>query len=747
MGKKNFNWHVQVVKNCGNEAELHSNWFTVLAADYFDLTIGELQHERRGPKGIVDVRIMKKGRCQLAIELKRPGQEEPLENAFQQAHRYAFSFNFYKDGRIVYPLGILTNGKKAIIFDGSIEYPMAKAGKIVFDLTDEGGFSKFTKILDKVSNGEFAHSLQRAPYIDTRPEGILDKTLQKEFQDILKQIISVVDENILAFDYWVQLFLIAVLRDCGIIPNDKLKDLEKNGNILGVTKELNRLLNENFIPLNNEWNGLMWEIYGHTKKLCTRLDLLHADTLGYAYESVLKIIYGKEISSTSIYTPEDLAIEMIRKLKPTTEDVIIDTAAGSGTLLCVASEIAWESMENIDQRKLESFFSNNLIAIDCDKYALSCCKAMLLSTYVKILDTDPSELGANWRLPRLKGMNHENLFNCTVNKKVTLAIGNPPWGNIDAPKDRVRANKYRDLFQNTYRSIYSDDSDISIYVLRHMLDERIFHWGQNPRMGLLIKQQVLHNKSHENFRIWAKKENFKFIDHRSVKRFPHSPASLVAECFWGEMLKNKDFITTPLGVSHSNTSNSGLPIGKFIISAKGFEPSKKRVYIELAKRIKKTSDKRMWVKKVYPNARNLRTLLWDKSDSKDIMFVPRGTTFPKSIVKLTIEEEQLLASRSQVAAAFPYSWRGCEKLEKYGEQLKNLRYFMPREPASKDRLKFSLDMNGCSSGIGTSGHSIWLKKPEVPDDLFLCLGAWMASKQFMLQVALLHKDLRKYIKD
>lgn len=739
-----FEKHLSVVKSCKNEAELHSNWFTLLASQYFDISKEEVQHERRGPKGIIDVKLLKGGRCQIAVELKSP-EIENLDQHFLQAHQYAFSFNYYRDGKVVHPLGLLTNGKTVIIFDGSLPKGPAYASKEVLDLTKSEDFKKFLRIFSEIQIGHVGHErLHKQPYVDTRPVGLLDEKLQEELRSFLNKITAVVEESVLAFDYWVQLFLIAVLRDHGIVPNTLLNSLEKSGNVRGITIELNRLLNENFIPLNNEWSDLIWEIYGETGRFCTRLNLLHADTLGYAYESVLKIVHGENANSTSVYTPQDLAEEMILKLQPTIEDVILDSASGSGTLLCVAAEIAWSKIpkEQIRIEKLIKFFEDNLVAVDRDIYALKCCKAMLLCTYIKIFDHDPNEYSANWKLPRLKEIYHSNLFDIQINKPISLVVGNPPWGNIDAPNNRVGLRPQdRSLFQNSYRPIYSDDSDVCIYVIRHMLTSNMLVKGKNFRAGFLIKQQVLRNISHVHFRDWAAADNFKFIDHGARQRFPHSPASLVAECFIGVLSENTFVTKINSEVSESNVLNEGMPISDLVISAKGFEPSNKKVYLEIANRIKDSNLKKKWVKSLYPRAPVMVPVIWDSYSANKIMFVPRGMKFPGEI-SITAQEKKLLKERAQVAAEFPYSWRGCEKLEFYGSNLKNPRIFMPREPARDERVKAGIDLGG--TGIGTSGHSVWLKKPEVPLNIFKCLVAWVNSKYFMQQIEVAGINLRAH---
>ena len=128
---------------------------------FFD-PASEIQHERRGPRGVVDSKIVKNGRIQLAIELKKPERDTPLISSFIQAHRYAFSFNYFKNGTIVHPLGILTDGNVAIVFDGSLKRELAKAGSETIDLTNEIGYQKIYKYLEKyISGAQITSSTKR----------------------------------------------------------------------------------------------------------------------------------------------------------------------------------------------------------------------------------------------------------------------------------------------------------------------------------------------------------------------------------------------------------------------------------------------------------------------------------------------------------------------------------------------------------------------------------------------------------
>ena len=101
-----------------------------------------------------------------------------------------------------------------MIFDSSLEAEQSKASSKILDLTQESDFQKFNSIFVNVSDGKLGHSLHRSPVEDTRPVGILDERLQRKCKETLDNLKQSLSDDPMAFDYWVQLFLIAILRDC-----------------------------------------------------------------------------------------------------------------------------------------------------------------------------------------------------------------------------------------------------------------------------------------------------------------------------------------------------------------------------------------------------------------------------------------------------------------------------------------------------------------------------------------------------
>ena len=579
--------------------------------------------------------------------------------------------------------------------------------------------------------GQFAHRCQSPPTQDTRPVGLLEDRFHEDLSKLFHRIAEGVIDRCLAFDYWVQVFLIALLRDHGIVSNIALRDLREKRDASGITKELNRILNDHFIPIQSRDFDLIWDAYSATLGFCTRLNLLPIDMLGFGYEQMLKCVQSG--TKTSVYTPEDLAIGIIKRLSITPEDTILDCAAGTGTLLCIAAEEAWKGRRptsSEEVRRLAKFFAHNIIAIDRDPYALKCCKAMLLSTYVKILDREPSELRPNWCLPKLCHMHHGDLFETRLDKTVDVALGNPPWGNIDAENNPIGlSERIRTQLRSQHSAIYRDDTDTSTYVLKHVLEGKLCHLSPRFRAGFLIKQQILTNKSSDPFRRWAAKNSLKFIDHGNAVRFSRSPGSLVAECFYKVPWVGNAILT----VRPTAVPNVGIPLEQLIVAAKGFESGRLATYERLAERYADVVIAGPWIKPVYPTAAGGEHIVWDVTRSGRVFFVPRGVVFPKDIA-LTMEEKSELSQRKDVAAKYPYSWRGCEKLEAYGKDMSCPRIFMPRQPSARPagRVLAGIDRNG--EGIGTSGQSIWLKKPKVSTDTFFCIAGWANSKYFLRQL-------------
>lgn len=736
-----FEKHLKIVESCETEIALESTWFPELIRNFFDVTLHEIHHQKRNPKGIQDIAIYKEGRCRIAIELKKPKLSKPLIDSFQQAWRYPQAFLNPRKGLTVYPLGILTNGKEAILFDpGYDDYEIAQSKSILLDLIQEDGYNRFIDILDKISKNQLGHFLHRPPIKDLRPEDSLDGRLRKKCQKMIRDLNAEIKDKYITFNYWVQLFLIAILRDNGIIPNDILKQYERNKNINGLTNELNRILHDNFEPFELQYNDLIWKLYKQTSLFPTRLNLCTADTLGATYEYILKTL-SSDLESTSVYTPEDLAKELILKVNPNKKDKILDPAAGSGTLLCIASEIAWEGFnyKTDSIKSLTNFFEKNLFAIDRDDLALRCCKTMLLSTYVKILDIEPVDLGKNWQLPKIKNCFNDDLFfKSKIKDKISMIVGNPPWGNIHAQDNPCRLNKEHFLlFKKMHKVIYHDESDLCGYVLKHIFDQKLCDFEKdNLRIAFLMKQQILTNMSNKPFRKWAEENNFQMYNHGEVKRFIQCSTPRVAEAIYIENIKPDKF---EIPLDNIENLNVGIPISEFVFASNGFQPSKRKEYIKIASRLNefiKENKLDQYLKPVYPSVpEGILPIFWDVDNATNIFYLPRGIPLPFSSNYLLKSEKNELLERKGLAKNYPYSWRGCEKLSLYGNDLSAPRIFMPKNPrtrSGKKRTIAAIDIHG--RGIGTTGQSILIKKPNVSLIDFKCIVGWLNSTYFLKQL-------------
>ena len=156
------------VKKSDNEATLKSNWFVRLMDVADENNVIRKEWEPLNQRGRKDVSLIIENRERCIVELKSPTLEDDLSNHFEQIYRYVFPSNYWRDGFSVPPLGILTNGKEAIVFDGSIENmadALQDADKFILDVA---GTEKLIKIINNIANGNLGCDKHKPPRKDNR---------------------------------------------------------------------------------------------------------------------------------------------------------------------------------------------------------------------------------------------------------------------------------------------------------------------------------------------------------------------------------------------------------------------------------------------------------------------------------------------------------------------------------------------------------------------------------------------------
>lgn len=705
---------IPVVERAWSESDLTHNWFTRIleAANPKDILVQ--RWEKKNQHGRKDLSLSFEGRERCIIEFKKPSLTD-LRSCFEQAHRYGYSSNYWRDGSLIPVLGVLTNGLTAIVFDGSAPLNESLRTAEDFAISNEVGLQKFIKIFKKISQGDLGHKLHKPILTDSREEARnvvedLSAELLKYFRWFNKEQLKE------PFDAMLQMFLVAVLRDCGYIPTRTLQKFYDAGDWNKVSDLLNEMLASNFTRLPHGRDTVVQKVYQETETLCARLDRIPPDCLGMVYESVLHKITGNK-ATTSYYTPHEMAMTILHELKPTPDEVFLDPSCGSGTFLTSAIEyIVTEHPKMAAPEKLFSYVKNNLRGLDRDAYACQVAKAMVLAAVANQLDFDPSQ--RELVLPNLKNsVIHADLFLHTPKSRFDVIAGNLPWGHVDGKrKDCVLDPSTRKKMEplNEYKSFYRN-VDVSSIALEHIRELFLKNRG---RLGLLVKQQSLYGQdSAKMFIPYAKSAGIKFWDYGQHQWF-NNIASLTAVAWVGR--NQKQFIENKSDRNESLAS-SGLNVGRYGSFHLGFQSSADSIYKAAA--LKKVNVG--LVRELYPDNASLGHFLLPRTAEK-IVFLPPGTTAPNSFLNsISKEDRQKLKNRKQVADKTPYSWRGAEGCKFY------------RFDHSQSRIVFQKYFNGirmraaideAGQRIGISTQVVFIPNKECPSWIPWCLLAWLNSK-------------------
>jgi len=688
------NWLVEILNTCAPQESLKRHW------------------EKKHQQGRCDLSLRYGDRDVCIVETKIPTVTNLQDyKYFQQAHRYAYSQNYWRNGKLVPPLGILTNGYTAIIFDGGMTCNKSFKTKEFIDLTNTLGLKKFHNIFKNLSEGKLGHRLHSEPKTDER--NLIVEELSKE---LLKYYNWFSEQHTrYAFEYMLQMFLISVLRDCGFIPTREMRKCYESGNWNNMSILLNEMLSANFHLLPKGKQTVVERVYQETTTLCARLDRVPPDCLGLVYEKILHKIHG-EAASTSYYTPQELALTVIKKLDLKPRDRFLDPSCGSGTFLTAAIDyLAKKYPEMRNDKALFSYVKRNLCGVDRDVYACHVAKTMVLAAVATHLDFDPAE--RELRLPKLdKTIIHTDLFLYEPSKKFDAIAGNLPWGHVDGRrKDLILDPKIRkSMGLNEYESYYRN-VDISSICLEHI---RELFLQRKGRLGLLVKQQTLYGSGSKKFQDYAKKAGIKFWDYGAKKWF-ENPASLTA-ISWVKT-GQKNFIEKQYE-SGKSIAEDGLELKKYGSFFKGFESAADPVYRLWARR----NPNSQLVMRVYPTLRESRHFLLPRA-SRRIAFIRAGiSATPEFVEGLESVEEQRLLNRAQVAQAYSYSWRGSEGIEHYRFDGTQMRIVFSRNFTYGNRMFGMLDKKG--ECIGITSHTIFIPNDETEEWQVYTILGWLNSK-------------------
>lgn len=520
------------------ESDLGHHWFTKVleVAGYGSTGLGTFRTERRvnGKGGLArqDFTLFVNSRPLIHVELKRPSvrleREHLSEDHFLQAHRYAVSHYVCKNDEYVTPMGVLTNGKLAYLFDGSIERPeKALQRSLLLDLTKPEDVARLLGLIDvdtiQKNGGYLKNEVIDRPVVQLNRAALqgADSWLSQTLIGIYKDMRACKLDERESFTATITFFLTAILRDCGYIPTEQLMAFEEAGDWISLVKtlefHLRSPLNALYIP--EELHNQAFKFYSRTQFLPVRLDVFPADGLGRAYEDLLHHVKGNE-ARTSYYTPRELIDGILSELKITKTHRVLDPCTGSSAFLTSCVERCFRLGAEHDPREIKKYIETKLVGVDKDWFAVQVSKAALTAIYARYL---PDE--AVFRAPK------SNIFECDFfefdayckKAKVGLAfdriVGNPPWGDHLHWLDQRFHGEVRN-----YRS-YRRQTCVSIYVYEKAITDFL---KPNGQIGMVLKHELIDGASHDRFRDFLTTVGAVVWDYGRKKLFTNNSQAIVA---------------------------------------------------------------------------------------------------------------------------------------------------------------------------------------------------------------------------
>ena len=380
--------------------------------------------------------------------------------------------------------------------------------------------------------------------VRAKPNGTCDRALAENLFKSYNLINAKVKDGKTAIDYTMQVFLLAVLRNCGFVSVSEIDHaLFEAKNVSWVHTVLQKWISKNFLPVSKAHLNVFIEAYNISRPYDVRVDAMPQEELGYAYETFINRV--NELKLTEFYTPTELVEDVLNELQVQSDDIVFDPTCGCGSFLVAAVKKLFPPgiSERAEIKRLSKFISKNVFGNDRDFYAICIAKASLLSLFVERLGVDPmAESGLEMPFIKENFFNQDFfLFDWPSNlKKPTAIIGNAPWGIVSSKsKNReklVGPDKVWAQVEKIRGPNKEDTHEISGTVVLKCIDE--FSGSKKFRFGILVKQQIL-VKGKDDFLTDPRTVNCYYYDYGHRQLFQHTP-SLTAVAFLNTNKKGKD---------------------------------------------------------------------------------------------------------------------------------------------------------------------------------------------------------------
>lgn len=699
------------VEKASNEEDLKNKWLVPILQSHFHPRQDGVHYEKRVLNTRLDVRLMFDGRTRGAIELKSPDVALDIgashfETYFKQAHKYARAFYVWRKGTLFPVQGILTNGHVAWIFDGGLDFGTAKATAKKINLNNDAGYKEFYEVIESMKNPKPHSGLQKVLTKLNPSTASADSDLANELSSWYVEIFKRVKKKEESLDLTLQMYLIAICRDCGFIPTSKIAQFESQTDWSGIVKELDKLFSYKFISIPKSEHAYLWKLYDRTRNVPVRLDTFPPDALGTVYEKLVRKIKGTDKTKTSFYTPVELVDEVLENVNLKRTDRILDPTAGSGAFLvaCIQHLFPKETEFSIVKKYIEQ----NLVGIDIDPYACIIGKASILSAYATTLPYDPVD---DLKIPDVKFHCHDFFDKKSLSYgNFDVVLGNPPWGSIDSEKilkDKEVKESLREY------SVYKPQSDICVYVY-----ERAFNLlRKNGRIGMVCKLQTTYGSQHENFKNWWTNRITKIFDYGDEKLFNNAAQTAV-------IIGSKSAKGQPKIIEKSKAQSiefKGKTIGDYFHTCQGWKSGNIDIFMEYASLFPNAEINKLLLKNKTPCFFNVR-----RSESEKIAVIIDDDRASLHFKKWVDKKYPSFKSRKDCPSK--YGWKRTYHSDEFLFDGTQVRLMVP-QTCSSERIPCTIDQKGEYASI--TSQTILIPKQDTPKDIIYLVSAWISSTYFI----------------
>ncbi|MBN2225818.1 MAG: N-6 DNA methylase [candidate division Zixibacteria bacterium] len=229
-----------------------------------------------------------------------------------------------------------------------------------------------------------------------------------------------------------------------------------------------------------------------------------SDVKGLAFQ---KFLYSKQRSERGqFFTPEPIVKLCVNFLKPSTKDLILDPACGSGGFLSLVAHYVINNTHSKSNKKVTDFIESRLLGIEINQLAAKVAKMRMLlehNGHSNICVADSLSDWSELNLELSKCINNGGSFE----GKFDLILTNPPFGS----KGKIRDESVLRRFSLAHKWISKSKGYFSSEQIQNgqvpdilFIERCIDFLKDNGRMAIVLPNGIFENPSLEYVRSYIK---------------------------------------------------------------------------------------------------------------------------------------------------------------------------------------------------------------------------------------------------